>query len=204
MGATGPLNERQREYVDHIGTSSAVLLTIVNDILDLATVDAGIMQLDLSEVPVRETIEAAASLVAERCADHRISIDIDTGRAPASFRADENRLRQILYNLLVNAVNYAPEGSAIRVSCRGDGEEVVFEVHDDGPGIPPEAQESLFKRFESHSRGSRRRGAGLGLAIVKGFVELHGGSVGVATSAETGTTVTCRFPMKPVLSEAAE
>jgi signal transduction histidine kinase len=162
------------------------------------------MQLDLSEVPVRETIEAAASLVAERCADHRISIDIDTGRAPASFRADENRLRQILYNLLVNAVNYAPENSAIRVNCREEGNEVVFEVHDDGPGIPPEALEGLFKRFEAHSRGSRKRGAGLGLAIVKGFVELHGGTVAIQTSPETGTTVNCRFPMKPVMRAAAE
>lgn len=204
MGATGPLNERQREYVDHIGTSSAVLLTIVNDILDLATVDAGIMQLDISEVPVRQTIEAAAGLVAERCAEHDISVSIDTKRAPGRFMADENRLRQILYNLLVNAANYAPEGSTISIHCRQVDKEVLFEVHDDGPGIPPEALDGLFKRFEAHSRGSRKRGAGLGLAIVKGFVELHGGTVSIETSAESGTTVTCRFPLRPVLSEAAE
>lgn len=202
--STGPLNERQREYVDHIGTSSAALLTIVNDILDLATVDAGIMELDIEEVPITETIEAAALLVEDRCSEHGLEIAVDTQGAPVSFLADGNRVRQILYNLLVNAANYAPEGGKIHVSCRKVDGGIAFSVHDDGPGIPPEALEGLFKRFESHSHGSRRRGAGLGLAIVKGFVELHGGSVDIDTSAEHGTTVTCRFPSKPVLREAAE
>src|SRR5690606_10339721 len=103
-----------------------------------------------------------------------------------------------------NAVNYAPEGSVIRVRCLGTESSVVFEVHDQGPGIPAEDLEGIFKRFESRGRGGRRRGTGLGLAIVKGFVELHGGTVGIETSPETGTTVTCRFPLKPLLSEAAE
>src|SRR5690606_36039996 len=95
MGSAGELNERQREYVDHIGTSSAVLLTIVNDILDLATVDAGIMQLEITDVSVRDTIEAAASLVAERCAEHGIAVVVETDAAPKSFPADGNRVRQV-------------------------------------------------------------------------------------------------------------
>lgn len=204
MGSAGELNERQREYIDHIGTSSAVLLTIVNDILDLATVDAGIMELEIADVPVRGTIEAAASLVAERCAEHDISIAVDTDDAPATFPADGNRLRQVLYNLLVNAANYAPEGSTILVRSARVGDQIEFSVHDDGPGVPPEALQGVFKRFESHSRGSRRRGAGLGLAIVKGLVELHGGTVAIETGPGKGTTVTCRFPLQPVMREAAE
>src|SRR5690606_9392456 len=100
METAGSLNARQREYVGHIGASSAVLLTIVNDILDLATVDAGIMQLEVSEVPVRDTIESAVNLVAERCGEHNISICLDTRMAPTTMMADGNRLRQILYNLL--------------------------------------------------------------------------------------------------------
>jgi signal transduction histidine kinase len=204
METAGKLNERQRDYVNHIGASSAVLLTIVNDILDLATVDAGFMELEISEVPVGETLRSAVSLVAERCAELGIEVEIDTGKAPRTIHVDGGRLRQILYNLLVNAVNYAPEGSTIEVVCRGGEDEVVFEVHDDGPGIPDEVLKSLFRPFEAHSRGSRKRGAGLGLAIVKGFVELHGGSVEIETSPRIGTTVICRFPMRPALREAAE
>ncbi|MEZ5810294.1 MAG: PAS-domain containing protein [Rhizobiaceae bacterium] len=204
MESTGPLNERQRDYVGHIGASSAVLLTIVNDILDLATVDAGIMRLEIGEVQVEETINAASKLVAKRMAEHRIALELDVEEAPATFLADGNRVRQVLYNLLVNAANYAPEDSTVTVGCRQVGEVVEFNVHDDGPGIPAEALEAVFKRFEPVANGGRRRGAGLGLSIVKGFVELHGGSVAIETSEDTGTTVTCRFPVNPGMREAAE
>ena len=114
---TGPLTQRQSEYVDHIGSSSSVLLTIVNDILDLATVDAGIMELDLGDVRVEQTIANAVELVADRLREHSIGMRIEASRAPLSFRGDENRVRQVLFNLLSNAANYAPEGSEIVLSC---------------------------------------------------------------------------------------
>ncbi len=204
LATTGDLNERQKEYVEHIGASSAVLLTIVNDILDLATVDAGIMRLEIEEVQVSETIEAACQLVTERLAEHNITLEVDTSSAPETFFADGNRVRQILFNLLVNAANYAPEGSKVQVGCRMSDGAVEFDVHDNGPGIPADALDAVFKRFEPVGNGGRRRGAGLGLSIVKGFVELHGGSVSIATSESSGTTVTCRFPVNPGLREAAE
>ena len=197
LPATGPLSPRQREYVEHIGSSSAVLLTVVNDILDLATVDAGIMQLEISEVRIDQTVSAAASLVAERLDEHSIRLAVDTAQAPKSFHADETRVRQILYNLLSNAVNYAPEGSTVTLSCRRTDAGVEFSVHDDGPGMAPEVLDTVFQRFESRVNGGRRRGAGLGLSVVKSFVELHGGSVGIATNAGAGTTVSCLFPFVP-------
>ena len=95
-----------------------MLLTVVNDILDLATVDAGIMQLEISEVRIDQTVSAAAALVADRLDEHSIRLAVDTAQAPYSFHADETRVRQILYNLLSNAVNYAPEGSTVKLSCR--------------------------------------------------------------------------------------
>jgi signal transduction histidine kinase len=95
-----------------------VLLTVVNDILDLATVDAGIMQLDISEVHVHRAIEAAAELVADRLEEHSIKLAIEVKGAPKSFNGDETRVRQILYNLLSNAVNYAPAASTITLACR--------------------------------------------------------------------------------------
>ena len=118
---TGPLTPRQRDYVDHIGSSSSVLLTIVNDILDLATVDAGIMELDVGEILVDSTIRAASDLVTERLREHAIVLDIDVSRAPKSFNGDENRVRQVLFNLLSNAANYAPEGSTIAPDLRNVG-----------------------------------------------------------------------------------
>ncbi len=192
--AFGPLNERQLEYLDHIGTSSSVLLTIVNDILDLATVDAGIMELEIGEVSVVEAVSAAAARVGERLRDHDIGLDVDIASDADIFKADANRVRQVLFNLLSNAANYAPEGSSVTLNVAREGSEVVFSVHDDGPGMPREVLDTVFKRFQSYPNGGRRRGAGLGLAIVKSFVELHGGTVEVETGAGRGTTVICRFP----------
>lgn len=203
LESTGPLTQRQREYVDHIGSSSSLLLTVVNDILDLATVDAGIMELDVSEVGVADMVRSAATLVGQRLSEHGIALDIDVSRAPERFYADENRVRQILYNLLSNAANYAPEGGRVSISAWESGEGVVFRVHDNGPGMAPEVLQLIFKRFESRSNGGRRRGAGLGLSIVKSFVELHGGTVEIETGEGRGTAVICRFPLAPDSARAA-
>jgi signal transduction histidine kinase len=200
---TGPLTPRQRDYVEHVGSSSSVLLTIVNDILDLATVDAGIMQLEISEVPVDETIAAAAELIADRLEEHSIRLKIDARDAPKSFHGDETRIRQILYNLLSNAANYAPEAGVITLACRQAADGVEFSVRDDGPGIPQDVLDSVFRRFEPRINGGRRRGAGLGLSIVKSFVELHGGSVRIETGENRGTTVICTFPNTPAGIRAA-
>ena len=206
LPSTGPLTQKQREYVEHVGSSSSVLLTIVNDILDLATVDAGIMQLDISEMSIDRTIAAAAELVADRLEEHRIKLTVDASAAPKSFQGDEIRIRQILYNLLSNAANYAPEASTITLTCRQLAGSVEFSVHDDGPGMPPDVLESVFRRFEPRTNGGRRRGAGLGLSIVKSFVELHGGTVRIETGTDKGTTVICTFPDAPSggIREAAE
>jgi len=190
----GSLNERQLEYLDHIGTSSAVLLTIVNDILDLATVDAGIMQLDIDDVSVTDEISAAAKRVSERLQEHDIGLDIDIADDVETFRADANRVRQVLFNLLSNASNYAPEGSTVALQVARDGTDIVFAVHDDGPGMPSDVLDTVFKRFQAYQNGGRKRGVGLGLSIVKSFVELHGGRVEIETGADIGTTVICRFP----------
>jgi signal transduction histidine kinase len=203
LPVTGPLTARQRDYVDHIGSSSSVLLAIVNDILDLATVDAGIMKLDIGEVRVDHTIRTAADLVSERLRDHSITLDVDVSRAPQSFNGDENRVRQVLFNLLSNAANYAPEGSTISLACEMVDGSVQFTVHDGGPGMAPEVLDAVFRRFEPRSNGGRRRGAGLGLSIVKSFVELHGGTVRIDSMKDRGTTVTCRFPIVPLRVRAA-
>ncbi|MRG54693.1 PAS domain-containing protein [Phyllobacterium sp. SYP-B3895] len=202
---TGPLNEKQRDYLDHIGTSSSVLLTIVNDILDLATVDAGIMELDISDVSVADAITTASEKVADRLKEHNILLDIRITPGAGSFRADASRVKQVLANLLSNAANYAPEGSTVTLSCWREQAEMVFSVEDKGPGMPGYVLDSIFKRFQPYPNGGRKRGAGLGLSIVKGFVELHGGTVDIESAAGKGTLVTCRFPLEArTFSIAAE
>ncbi len=205
MPEVGPLNERQSEYIDHISDSSSTLLAIVNDILDLATLDAGMMQLEVAQVSVGEIVNAAASQMTNRLREHALKLDVEVDPAAGVFNADRDRVRQVLVNLLSNAANYAPEGSAVKLSARREGGDVVFSVHDKGPGIPADVFGTIFKRFEPTSNGGRRRGAGLGLAIVKSFMELHGGTVAIDTGEGRGTVVTCRFPAVPEqVRDAAE
>ncbi|MBP0617965.1 PAS-domain containing protein [Jiella sp. KSK16Y-1] len=192
---TGPLTERQSEYLDYISSSTSTLLTIVNDILDLATVDAGIMELDLSEVDIERTVEQAVDGVRDRFEAADISLEIDLADAGTRFFADGHRLTQILFNLLSNAANFAPAGSAVAVRAWRHQGMLSFEVSDRGPGIATNQVEKIFERFEANPSGGRQSGAGLGLSIVKSFVELHQGQVEVRSAPGKGTSFTCHFPL---------
>jgi signal transduction histidine kinase len=101
----------------------------------------------------------------------------------------------VLYNLLATAIEFSPHDAAVGLSARRTEHRVIFTVTDSGPGIPPDVKDKVFNWFESHSNGSRRRGAGLGLSLVRSFVELHGGKVRVDSIVGKGTTVTCDFPI---------
>ncbi len=190
----GSLNPRQREYASHILRSSGALLAIINDILDLASIDTGSMELVQEPVDIRATIEEAARGVEDRLAESSIRLVIDTPDNIGSFTADGKRVRQILFNLLSNAIGFSSAGQTVTVRARRTTDEVVLEVHDEGRGIPPEVKAKVFNRFESHTLGTRHRGVGLGLSIVRSFVELHGGRVELESAPGAGTTVTCRFP----------
>jgi len=210
-GDQGTLSEQQREYAGHILTSSSALLAIINDILDLATIDAGVMELEYGNVDIAAAIEAASDSLRDRMAEAGITLSLTVPDGIGSFEADEKRVRQVLFNLLSNAIGFSDPGQTVTLACRREtagetagetggetaGEEtghIVFEVRDTGPGIPEDVRRSVFERFESHSLGTRHRGAGLGLSIVKSFVELHGGSVDLDSSPGRGTLVACRFP----------
>jgi signal transduction histidine kinase len=193
----GPLNERQAEYIEHISTSSSILLTIVNDILDLATVDAGIMQLDYSSIVLDDFLDEVALQIGERLQESGVTLQITAPQGLGSINADRQRLKQIFMKLLTNAANYAPEGSAIRLKCWRDGEDFVFKVSDDGPGIPKEILDTVFHRFEAYGK---RGGAGLGLSIVESFVSLHEGQVSIDSVEGRGTEVTCKIPSRFVPS----
>jgi signal transduction histidine kinase len=201
--AIGPLTEKQREYLGYISSSSGALLAIINDILDLASIDAGAMQLDLGPVDIRRTIDAAAEGVRDRLAEHGLDLDIRTPDNIGSFTADERRVRQILFNLLSNAIAFSPPGSSIQLMAERRPEAIVLSVVDHGLGIPGEIVDRVFDRFETHSLGGEHRGAGLGLSIVRSFVELHGGSVSLKSVEGQGTTVSCIFPLEQTTRRAA-
>ena len=190
----GPLNDKQREYLGYITTSTNALLAIINNILDLATIDAGAMTLNLTDVDIRVSMEAAAEGVQDRLVKDHLTLDIHVAPGIGSFVADERRLRQILFNLLANAVGFSPAGEAITLAAERVADAVVFTVTDRGPGIPAEAKDKVFDWFESDPRGSQHRGPGLGLSLVRSFVELHGGTVRIDSVVGQGTTVTCVFP----------
>jgi signal transduction histidine kinase len=185
----GTLNPKQREYLGYINTSTNALLAIINDILDLATIDAGAMKLNLGSVDIRRTMTAAAEGIRDRLLKDNITLDIRSASDIGSFAGDERRVRQVLFNLLANAVGFSPPGATITMSAERRPDAVVFTVTDNGPGIPPEVQDRVFDWFESHSQGSSHRGAGLGLSIVRSFVELHGGTVTLDSAIGQGTKV---------------
>jgi signal transduction histidine kinase len=193
--ATGELAPKQREYLDYITVSTDTLLALINNILDLATIDAGRMQLNLGSVDIRQTMASAAEGVQDRLVSGDLALDIVAAEEIGSFVADERRVRQILFNLLANAVSFSPPGDTVTLRAERRAGAVVFSVTDHGPGIPSDVLERVFDWFETNSLGSHHRGTGIGLSLVRSFVELHGGTVAIASVVGQGTTVTCTFPL---------
>ena len=201
--STGPLAPKQREYLDFITVSTNTLLALINNILDLATIDAGRMQLNLGNVDIRATMAAAAEGVQDRLVSAGLTLDIRAAVDIGSFVADERRVRQILFNLLANAVSFSPAGETVTLVAERNAGAVMFSVTDRGPGIPPDVLGKVFDWLESHSLGSQHRGPGIGLSLVRSFVELHGGTVAIASVVGQGTTVTCAFPLGEAASLSA-
>jgi signal transduction histidine kinase len=191
---TGDLNDKQREYLNDISASSRTLLSIINDILDLTTIDAGAMELKLAPVKVAGLVDAAVLGVRERAARSRLNLDIRIADDAVEFIADEARVRQVLYNILSNAIGFSSAGDTVSIAAWSEGGMMAFAVEDHGVGIPKEDQGRVLERFESRSQGSKHRGAGLGLSIVKSLVELHGGTMSLDSEPGRGTRVMVRFP----------
>ncbi|WP_310621661.1 sensor histidine kinase [Flexibacterium corallicola] len=193
----GSLSAKQSEYTDYILSSSASLLAIINDILDLTTIDAGIMELDLGSVDIAGTVFEAIEGLKDRIDERKISLETHLPQGIGGFKADGRRVRQVLFNLLSNAIGYSEKGGVVAVSSWRENDGVFFRVEDKGTGIPEHLQEKVFSRFVSRGTDEHRQGVGLGLSIVKSFVELHSGTVEITSKEGVGTTVTCRFPLEP-------
>ena len=195
-GSVGSLNPKQVEYAGYVTKSSAALLAIINDILDLATIDMDAMELTLGAVDIVQTMEEAAEGVQDRLAENNIRLQIVAMDGIGTFPADGKRLRQVLFNLLSNAIGFSYPGQTVTLAALRRDDRIVFKVSDRGRGIPPDVLDRVFDRFRSDTSGSRHRGVGLGLSIVKSLVELHHGEVRVDSAPGEGTVVTCIFPDK--------
>ncbi|MCW5801720.1 MAG: PAS-domain containing protein [Deltaproteobacteria bacterium] len=192
------LSARQREYIAGIAQSGRHLLALVNDVLDLAKIEAGRQELDLDDVPVGAAIEdgvAALALVAE-VRGVAVAADAAALDATATVRADRLRLRQILYNLVSNAVKFTERGGSVRVVARCEERTVAIDVIDTGIGIAEDDLPRLCKAFEQAAlpTGDRPPGTGLGLTLTKRLVEMHGGTLSIASQLGVGSTFTVRMP----------
>lgn len=199
----GSLNPKQREYLADITSSSKALLALVDNILDLATIDAGAMELRSDVVSVARVIDDAIEGVRDRAIQAKLTIDIGLAQNATTFLADEARVRQVLYNLISNAVGFSRQGDSILISAWREAGAMKFAVEDKGVGIPEDQIERMFERFETLPQGSGHRGAGLGLSIVKSLVDLHKGSVEVKSRPGEGTRVVVSFPDRTSASGSA-
>ena len=196
----GSLNERQREYAHDIHASGEHLLSLINDVLDLSKIEAGHMELNLSEVEMPELIRNTAAMMRERCTRGGLTLKLALEEAPDTWVADARRVKQILLNLLGNAVKFTPQGGTITIRAgTREGEGLWIEVSDTGVGIAPEHQAMVFEEFRQVGDDILRKseGTGLGLPLVRRLVRLHGGDVTLHSVVGEGATFRFNLPRLP-------
>jgi signal transduction histidine kinase len=192
----GTLNERQIEYTRTIMDASKRLLLLINDVLDLATIEAGRMALNRRSVSVAELLNSAKQMTAEWARQQSLEIMINCPSDIGGFDVDEHRLKQAVFNLISNSIKYTPPGGRITLEARRRDNWIALTVIDTGIGIPEGDRERVFGKFERSNSQARQGGAGLGLSLVKSFVELHGGRIEIESEVNKGTRVTCFLPVR--------
>ncbi len=177
----GKVNNKQKEYLNDIHESGQHLLSLINDILDLAKIEVGKMELERGPVVVKELLENSLVMIKEKASNHSIKLEIDL--APEieglNIQADERKLKQITFNLLSNAAKFTPDRGHIQLSAKCEDGKLVIAVTDSGIGISPEKQEKVFDEFYQAESGLKDKtpGTGLGLPLSRKMVEMHGGEI---------------------------
>ena len=204
----GALSERQRSYTDYIRASSVTLGVLIDNILDLATVDAGIAELhpELQHIPtlVEKARAGLAATFPDVEGERSLNLVVDIAEGLPAFVADGTRIVQILYNLLSSAARFSEPGGEIRLSVRGRGDHMLFIVEDEGAAVTDEVRSAVLDQQEPPAIAGRDRGAGLGLAIVRTFVNLHGGTISIEKREPRGNRVTVSLPRDAGMVSAAE
>jgi len=195
----GPLGlPRYKDYARDIHRSGTHLLDLINDILDMAKIEVGKRELQLEAVDLRTEIVETMRLVQWRVGEGSVGLVTELDDAPPAFRVDRRAVRQILLNLVGNAVKFTPAGGTVTVACRRRPGGLALIVADTGVGIAPEHVAQLGTPFfQAHSVNiAGKEGTGLGLALTKSLVELHGGRLLIDSALGAGTTVTAVFPLE--------
>jgi two-component system, NtrC family, sensor kinase len=192
----GELNEKQEEYLKDIYASGTHLLSLINDILDLSKIEAGRMELELTDFHLPTALDNALTLVRERAGRRSITLQTSVDERLGAVRADERKIRQVVLNLLSNAIKFTPEGGRIEVGAVAKDGFVEVSVSDTGIGIAPEDQETVFEEFRQVGTAAKKiEGTGLGLTLCRKFVELHGGRIWVKSQEGAGSTFTFTIPV---------
>jgi signal transduction histidine kinase len=193
----GEINDKQAEYLADILESGRHLLSLINDILDLSKIEAGRMELEPSEFDLPTTIETALILVRERAQRHGIVLEHTVDERLGTIRGDERKVKQVLLNLLSNALKFTPEAGRIDVRAAVRDSTVEISVTDTGVGIALEDQETVFEEFRQVGVAAKKvEGTGLGLAISKKLIELHGGRIWVESTVGSGSTFAFTLPLR--------
>jgi signal transduction histidine kinase len=190
------LNEKQARYVNDILTASNELTEITSDLLDLAMIESGAMQLELTRVDLYELLSRFVSRLRKSAESRSIDVRLDCAPDIGQVVLDERRVRQIVFSLLSNAFHFTDHDGQVTLGGTIVGQDVQIWVADTGPGIAPDMQASVFDSFAARSRAGQRAGAGLGLALVKRLVELHNGWVAIDSAPGKGTVVRCHLPRR--------
>ncbi len=190
----GDLNDKQAEYVADIHTSGRHLLALINDILDLSKIEAGRMDLQITPFALSDVVQNSVALSRERATREGIALALEVDPGIGVIEADERMVKQVLFNLLSNALKFTATGGHVGVSAHAAGEDVVVSVRDDGVGIATADQARIFEEFQQVGTSHLQEGTGLGLAISRRFIELHGGSLRVDSEPGRGSTFTFTLP----------
>jgi signal transduction histidine kinase len=201
--SAGPMNEVQQDFVADIDKCAKHLMALVNDILDYAKAEAGMIKLAPEAVALPELVHQCIAMAEPRAAEAAVTITAQVDPAVREVVADPLRLKQILLNLLSNAVKFNEQGGFVRMQVRTDGKDVVISVRDTGRGIAPEQLERLFDPYYQAAHGDQGIGTGLGLSIIKHLVELHGGSILVDSVPGSGSVFNVRLPREGAPAGAA-
>jgi signal transduction histidine kinase/HAMP domain-containing protein len=193
----GEINAKQEEYLDDILSSGRHLLSLINDILDLAKIEAGRMELDLEDFELAQAIDNAVVLVRERATRKGLLLETALGPRLGQVRGDQRKIKQVLLNLLSNAVKFTPEGGRVDVQAQRLDGHVEISVTDTGIGIAADDQEAVFEEFRQVGTdyAKKHEGTGLGLTLSRKFVELHGGHIAVKSRLGEGATFTFTLPV---------
>jgi two-component system, NarL family, sensor histidine kinase BarA len=202
LSSTEQLHERHRRYASNIQSSGRMLLSMINDILDLAKIESGKMEIRSEDFSIRDVCEGLTALMRPVAEGKNISLECRLDEAIPLLRQDPGKLRQVLYNLLSNAIKFTPEGGRVTLRARADGRFVIIEVQDTGIGIAEEDRETIFEKFRQAKLPGQgetvltreHQGTGLGLSIVRELTKLLGGDVHLQSQAGQGSTFTVRIP----------